>query len=248
MHQQTKFKHSSQRAGVLFFLASLAAGSLAVGVETLAVAQPLPRGSRPPAAPPAIDPAYRSNFSGTVERYLLNPKGVVDGLFLSNGLQVKFPPHMANSLSAAVKPGDRVKVAGVPGLSSNFGQEVRAYSITNTETQKTVLDQPPLYPPQPPVGSRYENLSAEGTAQHWLVGRRGEIKGIILSNGAQVRFPPHVGDQLTNLAQTGATIQAQGFGSRSSYGQVLEATSLTVDGQTIPVQGSIPSRRLSRPL
>lgn len=244
MHQQT-FKHSSQRAGVFFFLARLIAGSLAVGVETLAVAQPLPPTPRPPAA--TVAPASTSNFSGTVERYLLNPKGVVDGLLLSNGLQVKFPPHIANCLSAAVKPGDRVKGAGVPGVSINFGQEVRAYRITNTQTQKTVVDQPPLYPPQPSVGSRYENLSAEGTAQRWLVGRRGEIKGIVLSSGAQVKFPPHLGYKLTNLAYKGARIRAQGFGTRSSYGQVLEATSLTVDGQTIPVQGPVPGRQISRP-
>jgi len=239
MHQQTAINLSQKTRGFLL-LASLVASSLTIGGHP-ASAQPLP-----PAAG-VVAPGYNSSFSGTVERYLLNREGVVDGLLLKNGLQVKFPPHMASSLSAAVKPGNTVTVTGSPGLPTQLGQEVRAYSITNTQSQSTVVDQPPVYPPQPPVSSGYENLSATGTAQHWLVGGRGEVKGIVLSNGTQVKFPPHVGYQLTNLARRGARIQAQGFGSRSSYGTILEATSLSVDGQTIAVSAYPPAEPLARP-
>lgn len=241
MYRQTKFKNSFSTARVFFILASLVAGSLVVAVDMAIAKPPKPR---PPAAAPAVTPSYNSNFSGTVERYLLNSGGVVDGLLLSNGLQVKFPPHMADNLKAAVKVGDRVQVAGVPGVASEFGQEIRAYSITNSNTERTVIDQPPVRPPQPPVGKSYENLSATGTAQRWIVGAKGEIKGIVLSSGDIVRFPPHVGYQLSNLAQKGAKIQAQGFGSRSSNGKVLEARYLTVNGQTIPVQGPVSGKPL----
>lgn len=237
----TKSNHFSLSAKILLLLVSLTASSLVIAVESWAVAQPLPPSPRPPKAAPAS-----SQFGGIVEQYLLNPEGVVDGLLLRNGLEVKFPPHMANRLTVVVKPGDRVEVTGVPGIPSEFGQEIRAFSITNTSTEKTVSDQPPAEPPQPPLANR-ENLSVEGKAQQWLVGGRGEINGILLSSGAQVKFPPHVGYQLSNLARKGATIQAQGFGSRSPYGQVLEATSLTVDGQTIPLQAPIPSKPLPQP-
>jgi len=193
----------------------------------------------PPTDQPLVPPVgaarpdtYGTSFSGKVETYLLNPEGFVDGLVLSNGLQVKLPPHMSHSLVTTVQPGNSVTVVGDPGVPSNLGQEIHASSITNTTTQRTVVVQPPAYPPPAPRDN-YSNLSVAGRAQHWIVGHRGEIRGVILSSGAQVRFPPHVGDQLFDLARAGDSIQAQGFGTSTSLGQVLEATSLAVNGQLV---------------
>jgi hypothetical protein len=203
---------------------------------TQAIAQP----SIPVAQAPT---RYGESFGGTVDRYLLNPEGIVDGLLLEDGLQVKFPPHMGERVTQVVEPGNRITVNGVPGVPVEWGQEVRAYQITNAETQETIVDQPPAYPPRPPVDSRYETLTVTGTADHWLVGRRGEIKGIVLSSGAQIKFPPHVGYQLTGLVREGAAIQAEGFGSQNSYGQVIEATSLIIDGQPLAIGAAAPVRR-----
>jgi len=176
MNQQPKFSSYALRAMLV-----LALSGLAISLKNLAIAQPQPR-----TVPTGVDqPSSDStSYSGQVEHYLLNPQGLVSGLILNNGLQVRFPPHNANSLVATIKPGDSVKVTGTPGTPSNFGQEVKAYSITNTNTQRTVIN-------QPPADVNYNNLSVEGTARHWLVGRRGEINGILLSSGAQVMFPHH---------------------------------------------------------
>ena len=192
-----------------------------------------------PPPPPGITQSP-TNFSGTVERYLINPAGLVDGLLLDNGLLVKFPPHLSSSLVSVVKPGNSVTVSGYPGTPSNFGQEIKAYSITDAGTQHTIVDQPPAYPPPPPTNVNYSNLSETGTAQRWLVGRGGEINGILLSSGTQVKFPPHIGYQLTNLARQGTSVQVQGFGTSNSYGKTIEATSLTVDGQTIQINSPPP--------
>ncbi|MEG4574461.1 hypothetical protein QUA56_17460 [Microcoleus sp. N3A4] len=177
--------------------------------------------------------AGETTFTGQVQQYLLNPEGKVDGVLLSNGLQVKFGPHMGDSLVAMIAPGVGVSVSGTPGVSTRFGQEVKAKSITNSQTNQTLVKQPPAVPPQPPLQSNYSNLSVEGTAQQWLVGHRGEINGVILSSGAQVKFPPHVGMQLLSLAKAGDKVQAEGFGTSNSYGQVLQATGLRVDGQSV---------------
>ncbi|MBV8886503.1 MAG: hypothetical protein JO235_21255 [Chroococcidiopsidaceae cyanobacterium CP_BM_RX_35] len=210
---------------------------------------PILANERPLAPPGGMRQPYTdaTSFSGEVETYLLNPEGLVDGLLLSNGLQVKFPPHLTHTLVTTVQPGNSVTVVGDPGTPSNLGQEIHAFSITNTSTQgfagavsgnsraqaqRTVVDQPPAYPPPLPP-SNYSNLSVAGTVQHWIVGHRGEIRGVILSSKAQVRFPPHVGDQLFNIAKAGDSIQAQGFGTNTSYGPVLEATSITVNGQPV---------------
>ncbi|PSF37883.1 hypothetical protein C7H19_07850 [Aphanothece hegewaldii CCALA 016] len=173
-------------------------------------------------------------MEGKVEQYLLNREGMVEGVLLSNGTQVKFPPHMSSSLVNTVKPGDTVMIMGQAGMSSSFGQEVRAYSITNSATKRSVVDQPPTTPPtMSSMSMNSSTMSVEGTAKHWLVGQGGEINGIILSNGAQVKLPPQVGNQLSNLAKVGSRIQAQGMGMKNNYGQVVEAAMLTVDGQTI---------------
>ncbi len=97
------------------------------------------------------------------------------------------------------------------------------------------MAQRPAIPPQQP-SSNYSNLSVEGTAQNWLVGHRGEINGIIVSNGAIVKFPPHVGNQLVSIANVGDKIKAQGFGTRNRYGQVIEATNLFINGQAISLE------------
>lgn len=209
--------------------------SLVVGLAPQAIAQPV-------ATPIVQQGTASTTFKGTVERYLLNRKGLADGLILNNGTQVKFPPHLSESLISTVKPGDQVTIASFPGISSSFGQEVHAYSITNTSSGKTLVNQPSATPPVPPtpIAANYSNLSASGTAQHWLVGRRGELKGTVLSDGTQIKFPPHVGYQLSNLAKSGARVEVQGVGTNSRYGKVLEATSLTINGQTVPLNVATP--------
>ena len=190
--------------------------------------------NRPIAFPSQPHPkADETTFTGQVQQYLLNPEGKVDGVLLSNGLQVKFGPHLGDSLVAMIAPGAGVSITGTPGISTRFGQEVKAKSITNSQTNQTLVKQPPAVPPQPPLQGNYSNLSVEGTAQQWLVGHRGEINGVILSSGAQVKFPPHVGMQLLSLAQRGDRVQAEGFGTSNSYGQVLQATGLTVNEQPV---------------
>ncbi|MFN6526952.1 hypothetical protein [Nostoc sp. ChiSLP03a] len=190
----------------------------------------------PPAPPPELPPTAGTTFTGEVKQYLLNPEGKVDGLLLNNGLQVKFPPQMADSLVRIITPNTKVSIFGDPGFSTRFGQEVRAKSITNSQTGQTLVEQPPTTAPQPPSLSNYSTLSAQGTAQNWLVGHRGEINGVIISNGTIVKFPPHVGEQLTSMANIKNTIQANGFGTRNRYGQILEATALSVNGQSVSLQ------------
>ena len=228
MHLHTQANSYPWRAWLV-----LTIGCLLIGLDSSStIAQPI---SAPPPAGVAQPYSYGTSFSGTVERYLLNPAGLVDGFILRNGIQVKFPPHMSNSLIVTVKPGDSVTVTGTPGIPNNFGQQVRAKSITNTNTQRTVVNQPPAYPPTPPADVNVSNLSVEGTARHWLVGRRGEINGVVLSDGAQVMFSPSVGYQLLNLARLGVRVKAQGFGLSNNYGQILRASALTVDGQALAI-------------
>jgi hypothetical protein len=182
--------------------------------------------------PPASTTPNTSSFTGNVENYLLNREGLVDGLLLDNGIQVKFPPHMSDRLIEIAQPGTEISVQGEPGVPTNYGQEIKAYSIANVATGETVVEQPPMYK-QPRGYREYNNLSETGNVEHWLVGRRGEIKGMILSSGTQVKFPPHVGERLAFMVSENAEIEVEGFGTENEYGKLIEASILRVDGQPL---------------
>ncbi|MCW5315113.1 hypothetical protein GTQ43_15230 [Nostoc sp. KVJ3] len=182
-------------------------------------------------------------YTGTVQQYLLNTEGRIDGLLLKNGFQVKFPPHLSNQLTNLIAPNTEVSITGTTGTATRFGQEIRAIQITNQKNQQTIVAQSPTTPPPPPADSAsYTSFSTEGTTQHWLVGHRGELNGLILSSGVEVKFPPHVGEQLVSLIQGNDQVKVQGFGSRNSYGQVIEATQLTVNGQNVAIAPLPPKK------
>jgi hypothetical protein len=50
---------------------------------------------------------------GTVKQYMLTPRGDVDGLILTDGTEIKLPPHLSAQVVFAIKPGDAVSVRGL---------------------------------------------------------------------------------------------------------------------------------------
>ncbi|MBW4594459.1 MAG: hypothetical protein KME46_16505 [Brasilonema angustatum HA4187-MV1] len=191
----------------------------------------------PPDSLPVPPDNDATTLTGKIQQYLLNPEGRVDGLLLNNKVQVKIPPHLNRNLVAQISLGTDISVTGKTGVSTPFGQEIKANEITNRQTQQTIANKPTpdAPPPPPPTPNDYSNLSAEGTAQQWLVGQRGEINGVILSSGVQVKFPPHAGNQLVNTAQVGDKVQVQGFGTRNKYGEVIKATTLKVNERNVAI-------------
>jgi hypothetical protein len=175
----------------------------------------------PPAPAPLTAMAEQSPAAqGRVSRMLINPYGEVDGLRLADGAIIKFPPHMAAELIAAVKPGQMVRVFGRIEARGS----VEADSIVNMTTAQTVFNQPPLagvrrLPPHLRAQS-LQTQKVEGRIDTVLTGPRGEINGVILADGSVVRFPP---DSARLSMQQGAPFAASGLGTRNVYGTSLEA-------------------------
>jgi hypothetical protein len=48
-----------------------------------------------------------------VDRFLVNPEGGTEGMMLTNGLEVHFPPHLSAEVLSAVHTGDRITIYGV---------------------------------------------------------------------------------------------------------------------------------------
>jgi hypothetical protein len=201
-------------------------------VTTTAFAQQvLPPGAEPRMQYPALV------AQGTVARHLLNPRGEVDGLLLTDGTQIKFPPHMSTELTATVSSGDPVAVQGFRELSG----AVRAFVITDLRTNSSVAEHEPMAPPLPPhlrnVG--LTALSVQGRIQYLTRGPRGELDGVMLDNGTILRFPPDVGYRLASLLRVGQSITAQGYGTENEYGRALEVTAIGDAGQPPqPLYGS----------
>ncbi|AOZ08613.1 hypothetical protein [Cupriavidus malaysiensis] len=204
-------------AALVFGLCSLPAHAMPPG----------PAPHLPPAPPQRLDaPGLIGQYAveGQVQRMLTNPYGEVDGLRLSDGTIAKFPPHMADALTATVKVGDTVRVIG----RAEARGTVRADAIVHAGNGRTVYDQPPpagegrVLPPHLRA-QRLQPLQAEGRVETVLTGPRGEANGVILSDGTIVRFPP---ESLRLSVQAGAPFAASGLGTRNAFGTSLEAVSM----------------------
>ena len=146
-----------------------------------------------PAAPtqkmtPKSEPPLIS-LHGKLVRYLIDPFGEVDGLFLDNGTLVKVPPHMSADVAELVKPGDPLALQGAREGQSGLD----AYSITNTASDQTLLRRKPAWNgkvmPRELRVAELRQLSANGKIERIITGKRGEPRIILLADGTNVRLP-----------------------------------------------------------
>jgi hypothetical protein len=79
-----------------------------------------------------------------------------------------------------------------------------------------------------------DQLKAASTIWVHLVNGRGDVDGLILASGEQIRFSPRVG-QLIVAAENGADtlISLEGAGVKNDRGTVIRPVQLTVGSQTI---------------
>jgi hypothetical protein len=150
---------------------------------------------------------------------------------------------MGAELTAIAKPRDRVSVLGFAAPPTAYGRTIKALTIINISTNQSVVDQPPAAPPAPPWlrGASMREMTLSGTLEHYILNDRGDIDGLILNNGYEVKFPPHIGMSvsLALAQQPSATIQASGYGTTNGFGTVVDAMtgSLTVGNQSIALAG-----------
>jgi hypothetical protein len=162
---------------------------------------------------------------GSVAQYLMNPDGFVEGLLLSNNTIVRFPPHLGQVLTQTVSIQDLVRVEGSfesPGI-------LHASSIIDLQSQRSVVDTPPSsrYPPPPrPGGVARQPLSASGTIRVLTHGKRGEVNGVVLSDGTVIHFPALAGVQFAAWLREGNPLAATGTGTSNQYGRSFEATAI----------------------
>lgn len=61
-----------------------------------------------------------------------------------------------------------------------------------------------------PKSDHYQPGETEGTVVQYLLNPRGEVDGLLLKEGAVIKFPPHLGRELTQVARPGDSVKANG--------------------------------------
>ena len=93
--------------------------------------------------------------------------------------------------------------------------------------------------PPPQRASAYPQAPAStvrGSIRQFNYGPKGEVSGLLLSNGVLVSFPPETGEQIATVAKVKSEVIIAGYQRQSAIGKtILDAITITADGQTIAV-------------
>lgn len=198
--------------------------ALLVGCAAIALSAGAPaQNSSSPA--PLYDPRQLPAEQGQVQQFTLTPRGDIDGLILTDGTEVKTPPHLSTEIAYSIKPGDTVTIHGLHAVALPL---VQAVSISDEATGRTVVDDGPPPPRGGPALSAEPGLASElqGRVRMALHGPRGEVNGALLADGTVLRLPPPQAERFATLLQPGQTVVAQGSEYANALGKIFEASQL----------------------
>lgn len=168
-----------------------------------------------------IDPDSLPEVSGTLERFVLNPHGEVDGFVMTEGgrtILVHTPPHMETELTRHIAPGDRIRVHGVKPR----GADLLAAVAVTAKNGRRIVDDGPDHDREHPHYDHHK-MDAEGTVRLSLFGPKGEIRGALLTDGTVVRIGPKEAEHVAELLTPQARLAARGDGVETRFGRVVHA-------------------------
>ncbi len=204
-------------------------GVLAVAMVLLGTPVPAqqPAPANAPRRVPAdlwFDPTQLPSFTGTVERYLLNPRGEVDALLFREGPQVVFPPDIAEAVRRAAPPGRPLQLWGIRARSAPV-ITMLAFS-PNGDTTPTVVDRFYWRLAGRQAAERATSLQVSGTVKVPYFSPQGEVAGAILEDGTVVLVPQGAAEGFRDLLRPGARLAAEGMGHAGEEGKALLANRL----------------------
>jgi len=173
-----------------------------------------------------IDPSHLPETTGTVERFLLNPHGDADGLLLTDGTEVHFPPHLSKQVLTVFKPGDEVKVRGIH--PRGVDHLLAAVSLESANGTRIIDQGPPKdhgdHKAEPRhAADAYKPVEVEGVVRRVVHGPKGEVRGVLLEDGRIVRVSQHATAALRHLLAPGHTLVARGEELTNALGTVIAA-------------------------
>ena len=175
-----------------------------------------------------IDPDFLTPHTSTVTRYLFNPKGDADGMLLADGTEAHFPPHLSQEVLRHIRPGEAVTLYGVKPRSADM---IACVALQSAGGKRISDTGPPPKKKKSHADKRVEDdresIELEGIVERTLHGPKGEVRGVLLTAGTLVRFPPHVVEgSLKALLTPGKPLAVRGEARSVSGTQVIEAKAL----------------------
>jgi hypothetical protein len=156
-----------------------------------------------------LDPAVLPAVQGTIDRFLRNRRGEVDGVLLDAGRQVHVPPHMGAALERKFSPGDRLEARYVKPRGADV---YAAVSVTN-RAGDTIIDQGPPPKHGPPAKKAHpvtRPVTLSGKVMQTLYAPKGEVSGAVLDTGEQLRVDPKENAELAPYFRIGAEVRVWG--------------------------------------
>jgi hypothetical protein len=183
-----------------------------------------------------IDPDSLVPVKSQVASFLFNPKGDADGMLLANGMEAHFPPHLSRKVLKLLQPGDTVTLYGVKPR----GVEMIACIAIEDKHGERIDDH------RPPAKKKHSKkhhedddreratVELEDSIERKLHGPKGEVRGVLLTDGSIVRFPPHVADGAARkLLRPAAKLAVRGEAITASGTRIIEAKGLGTTKKTI---------------
>lgn len=189
-----------------------------------------------------FDPTQLPSFTGTVERYLPNPRGQTDALLFREGPQVVFPPEVAEAVRRVAPRGQTLVVWGIRARKAPV-ITMLAFARPGDSTP-TVVERPywrrSLGDPQ----ARMTRLAISGKVMQPYYSPQGEVVGAILEDGTVVMVPPRAAERLADLLAPGASLAAEGQGVAEGDRRALMAERIGADPATLrPIAVPAPEAR-----
>lgn len=189
-----------------------------------------------------FDPTQLPSFVGTVERYLINPRGETDALLFREGPQIVFPPDVAQAVRDAAPVGRPITVWGI---RARHAPVITMLAFApNAESVPGVVDRFYWRLGGRSAAERAERISVSGTVKVPYFAPQGEIAGAILEDGTVITLPPGASDGFRELLRPGAKLAAEGPGVAGDQGRALAADRLGDTAENLkPVPVPEPQRR-----
>ncbi|MGC9271048.1 hypothetical protein [Acidiphilium sp.] len=178
------------------------------------------------ANPPATGANALPRYSGTVKHFTITPRGAIDGVILSNGTDVMFPPYLSTQIAYAVKRGDDVIIHGLKAANEPVVQ-----GVSITDGSHTVTDDGPPAGFGPHHRGAPKRMMVQGKVAQYLYGPNGMKNGVLLADGTALHMPPPAiaKASVAALLKPGDSIAAVGFGTTNALGSVMMVQQIGTD-------------------
>ncbi|MDB5374308.1 MAG: hypothetical protein JWP04_2950, partial [Belnapia sp.] len=171
-----------------------------------------------------FDPTQLPSFTGTVERYLPNPRGETDALVFREGPQIVFPPDVADGVRAAAPAGRPLIVWGIRARSAPV-ITMLAFA-PSTEVTPVVVERFYWHLTGRQAIDGAAALTLEGVVRQPYYTPQGEVAGAILEDGSVVLLPAGTAEPFRDLLKPGQKLAAAGPGRAGDAGLALLATQI----------------------